>query len=183
MTVTDEGVDVQVEAEDDNAETNENESDGTGGRKKDRDFTKFREQHQELADFVNANSGLDPITPNHIKAVQALVSDFRETPEQAAKREEAKKRREADKAKYAGLSDEQVKAQKAADKVQKQADKLQERLNEALAKAQRIRNGEEATGTDVAAAVEASQNGHVEAEATPEVEPEAETPRRIGKRR
>jgi DNA repair ATPase RecN len=173
MTVTDEGVDVSVEPDEDQTEAQSEE-----GKKRDRDFTKFREAHQELADYVNANSGLDPVTPNQVKAIQTLKSDFNATPEQVAKREQRKAEREAEKRKYEGMSDEQIKAAKAADRVDKQASKLEERLREAREKAQRIREGKEASGEDLAAAVESAQNG-VEPEATEEDKPR----RRLGRNR
>ena len=49
---------------------------GHKGRTADRDFTKFNKMHQEIADYVNANSGLDALTPNQVKAVLLLRADF-----------------------------------------------------------------------------------------------------------
>ena len=161
MTVTD-GATAAVEPDEDTTgEENENETEegGERGRKKDRDFTKFRDSHRELADYVNANSGLPAVSPNQIKAILALRSDFNNTPEQVAKREEAKQRREAEAKKYEGMSDEQIKAAKAADLVEKQVAKMEARIQEAKAKAAALREGKEASGTDLAAQVEAQQNG------------------------
>jgi hypothetical protein len=181
MTITDESVDVSVESDED-ANENENEDGGEAtGRKRDRDFTKFRESHKELADYINANSGLDPLTPNQVKAVVALRSDFSNTPEQIAKREEAKRKREAEASKYAGLSDEEKKQVKAAEKVEKEAEKLEKRLADARERAKAIREGREASGADLAAAVESAQNGSE----APVVEPEDDDKpkRRIGRNR
>ena len=192
MTVTDESVDVSVESDEDTTaadtqhDDDNDDDEGGRGRKKDRDFTKFREMHSELADFVNLNSGLDPVTPNQVKAILTLRSDFNDTPEQAAKRAEAKRRRDEEAKKYEGLTAEQIKAAKAADRVEKQAEKLEKRLAEAREKARLIREGKEATGEDIAAAVAAAQNGTAEAEPTPQVEAENEDDapqRRIGRRR
>jgi len=152
----------------------------TRGRKRDLDFTKVRDSHQELADYVNANSGIDPVSANQVKAILTLKQDWAATPEQEAKREAAKEAREEAAKKYEGLSADQIKIEKAAEKAEKQAAKLRERVEEALARAKAIREGTEASGEDVAAAVQADQNG-----ATPEFsEAESEgTGRKIGRRR
>ena len=173
MTVTEESTAAVEADEDTTGEENETETEEEGGergRKKDRDFTKFRDSHRELADYVNANSGLPAVSPNQIKAILALRSDFNNTPEQVAKREEAKAKREAEAKKYEGMTDEQIKAAKAADRVEKQVAKMEARIQEAKAKAAALREGKEASGTDLAAQVEAQQNG-------------AETPEDSGKRR
>lgn len=133
------------------------QTDPTMAKKRERDFTKFRPAHQQLADYVNAHSGLEPITPNQVKALLALRIDFNNLPEQIAMREARKTEREAEKAKYAGLSAEQVKAQRAADRAEKQAEKLEARVAEAKAKAEALRSSVTATGEDLAAAVEAAQ--------------------------
>lgn len=191
MTATDERVDVSVDSDEDTTgETdsttdNDGDEEGKAGRKRDRDFTKFTTFHKELSEFVNANSGLESLTPNQVKAVIALRTDFNDTPEQEAKRAEAKRKREEEAKKYEGLTDEQKKAAKAAEKIDKQAASLEKRLAEARARAKAMREGKEATGEDLAAAVTSAQNGSVESEATPQVEPEpeAEAPKRkIGRR-
>ena len=148
------------------AEENEDSDEST---KRDRDFTKFRDLHKELADYVNANSGLDAVTPNQVKAILLLRTDFNNSPEQAEKKAERKAKREAEKQKYAGLTPDQIKQEKAAARADKQAATLQKRVEEAMAKAQRIREGKEASGEDLAATVNAEQG-------------ETETPkRRIGR--
>lgn len=136
----------------------EAENNSTTGRKRDRDFTKFRPQHAELAEYVNENSGLAPVTPQQVKAILALRTDFNNTADQISKREERKAELSAERTKYAGMSDEEIKAAKAADRVERQAEKLRKRLDEALAKANAIRHGSEAGGSDLAAAVEAEQD-------------------------
>ena len=152
-----------VEDEDTKGAASESDNDDDDDDSKSRDFTKHTEKHKQIADFINANEDFKKaelgveVTGNLVKAIFALRTDFNNTPEQKAAREERKKRREEEAKKYEGLTPEQIKAQKAADRAQKQADKLQERLQEALAKAQRLREGKDATGEDVAAAVEAQQ--------------------------
>jgi hypothetical protein len=147
----------------------------TEGKKRERDFTKFRPSHQELAEFVNANSGLDPITPNQVKALLALRIDFNNLPEQVAKRDERKTDREAAKTKYAGMNADQIKAAKAAERAERQATKLEARVVEAKAKAEALRSSVTASGEDLAAAVEAAQ---ADSDAD-----ESGEKRRIGRRR
>lgn len=147
----------------------------TEGKKRERDFSKFRPSHQELAQYVNENSGLDPITANQVKALLALRIDFNNLPEQVAKRDESRKEREAAKTKYSGMSADQVKAAKAAERAERQATKLEARVIEAKAKAEALRSSVTASGEDLAAAVEAAQ-------ATPEFSDDSEK-RRIGRRR
>lgn len=100
----------------------------TPGRAKDRDFAKVNEQHVRLAEFVNKNSGLAQIKPNHVKAVLALHKDFAGSPEEVTRRAEVKASREQAKAerekkaqRYSGLSPEQTKALKKAERLQKAA--------------------------------------------------------------
>ena len=136
---------------------------------KSRDFTKFTKKHEEIAAFINANedyvkAGLEPLTAGQVKAAFALRTDFNKTPEALAAAAERKAKREAEKEKYAGLTAEQIKTEKAAARAEEQAKKLQARVQAALAKAQAIREGKDASGEDVAAAVEAEQ-GETPAEA------------------
>lgn len=136
----------------------------SGRKERERDFSKFSESHQSLADYINADekvieAGITGITPNQVKAVLALRNDWADTPERKAEREARKAEREAEKAEFAGLTAEEVKAERAARRAEKQAEKLEARVKEALEKAARIREGKDATGADLAAAVEAQQNG------------------------
>jgi len=146
------------------AETTETEAKRRGRKPGERDFTKFTDDHQGLANFVNADpkfveAGIESVTPNQVKAILALRTDYNDTPERKALKEERKAAREAEKAEFAGMDPEQVKAEKAARRAEKQAEKMQARVAEALAKAQAIREGRDASGADLAAAVEAQQNG------------------------
>lgn len=141
--------------------------------KRERDFTKFRPAHQELADYVNKHSGLDPITPNQVKALLSLRIDFNNLPEQKNAREVRKAEREAARTKYAGMNAEQVKAAKAAERAERQAAKLEARVAEAKAKAEALRSSVTASGEDLAAAVEAAQSDSEQ----------GEKKRRIGRRR
>lgn len=147
-------------------------TDETSATKRERDFTKFRPMHQELADYVNANSGLDPISPNQVKALLALRIDFAKLPDQVSKRQERKTKREAAKSRYEGLNAEQIKAAKAAERAERQAARLEARVAEAKAKAEALRTSATASGEDVAAAVEAAQTDEAEG-----------GKRRIGRRR
>lgn len=155
--------------------------DETMTKKRERDFTKFRPAHQQLADYVNQHSGLEPITPNQVKALLALRIDFNNLPEQVEMRKVRKAEREAEKQKYAGMSAEQVKAQRAADRAEKQAAKLEARVAEARAKAEALRSSTTMDGSDLIAAVEAAQ----QTDPTPVMEPETEHTgkRRLGRRR
>jgi len=144
----------QQVVEDDSTQTD----DASG---KSRDFTKFTEKHQELADYINAhpdylNAGLAPLTANQIKAAFTLRTEFNNTPEVKAARAARKAQLEEEKKQYAGLTAEEIKAEKAAKRAEAQAAKLQARVEEALKKAQAIREGKDASGEDVAAAVEAA---------------------------
>lgn len=176
MTITFDAPDVELTGTDATVEVSEQT---TTGKKRERDFSKFRPAHQELADFVNANSGLDPITPNQVKALLALRIDFNNLPEQISQREVRKQEREAAKTKYAGMNAEQVKAAKAAERAERQATKLEARVAEAKAKAEALRSSVTASGEDLAAAVEAAQSDHSDQADT---EP-SEEKRRIGRRR
>lgn len=123
------------------------------------DFSKFRPMHEDLANYVNAHSGLDAVTPNQVKAILTLRAEYASTPEVKAAREARKAEREAEKQKFAGLTPEEIKAERAARRAEKQAEKLQARVAEALAKAQALRENKEATGEDIASAVEEAVEG------------------------
>lgn len=175
MTITFDAPDVELTEEAPVVEATETT---TEGKKRERDFTKFRPSHQELADYVNANSGLDPITPNQVKALLALRIDFNNLPEQKELREARKAERMAAKTRYEGMNAEQIKAAKAAERAERQAAKLEARVAEAKAKAEALRSSVTASGEDLAAAVEAAQ-------AEPESTETSESgeKRRIGRRR
>jgi uncharacterized phage infection (PIP) family protein YhgE len=160
MTTTDEVLDseaaeaVELDTEEtgETGETGETEA----GKPRDRDFSKVRELHKELAEYVNTHSGLDPITPNQVKALLYLRPDFNNTPEQAQKRAERKARKEAEDARYKGLTDEQKKARKAAERATEQANKMAERARQAQADADRLL-AQANSGEDIAAKVESVQ--------------------------
>lgn len=127
---------------------------------RERDFSKFTENHSELADFVNADedyrkANLAPVTPNQVKAILALRGDFADTPEKKAEREKRKAEREAEKAKYEGMTEEQIKLAKQAKKAEDDIAKMEKRIAEARAKAAEANKALEAGGEDLAAAVEA----------------------------
>lgn len=182
MTVTDENTTAVDVEEDDSDENGEEKVDGRKNRT--RDFSKFSEVHQSLASYINNNetyqaSGQEDITPNQVKAVLALRGEWADTPERKAEREARKAEREAEKAQYAGMTDEEIKAEKAAKRAEKQAEKLQAKIDAALAKARALREGKDASGADLVAAVEAQQNGSE----APEPESEDRPRRRIGRNR
>ena len=165
MTITD--APTETTGDDTGTESTETTENPTG-RKREHDFSKFRDFHQEVADYVNAHSGLDPVTPNQVKAVLLLRTDFANTPEQVEARKRRQAEVEAEKQKYAGMTDEQIKAHKASKKAQEQAARFEAKAKEAMERAQKLAQESEGSGADLAAAVEAQQNG---AE-TPEAEPE-----------
>lgn len=175
MTITFDAPDVEL-TEEATAEATETT---TTGKKRGRDFTKFRPAHQQLADYVNAHSGLDPITPNQVKALLALRVDFNNLPEQVSERAARKAEREAAKTKYDGMNADQIKAAKAAERAERQAAKLEARVNEAKAKAEALRSSVTASGEDLAAAVEAAQAESAQAESADK----GDEKRRIGRRR
>ena len=131
-------------------------------KKAGRDFSKFRPSHEELAKFVNDDedfkkAGIDPVTPNQVKAILALRTDFNNTPEKQAERAARKAELEAEKKLYEGMSPEEVAVEKAARKAEKEAEKLEKKIAEARAKADAIRSAKSVSGTDLKAAVEANQ--------------------------
>lgn len=152
MTDTIEATEVDAEA------TEATEGEGKG--EKTRDFSSYRPSHAELAEFINSHpefvaSGVTAVEPGQIKAVLALRADFNKLPEQVAKREERKREIEAEKAKFAGLTPEQIKAAKAADRAEKQAANLRKKADEAVARAEALKAAASGSAADLAAAVEA----------------------------
>ena len=105
------------------------------GRERDRDFTKVSQRHEELAAFINAHSGLDPISANVVKAVQLLSVDYTNTDEAKASREAAKAARKEAEKQYAGLSDDEKKEIRAAERKMARLSELEARRQELLDKA------------------------------------------------
>ena len=153
MTAVVEDTDTDVEGE-----ATETEG-GKRGRKSDRDFTKHNDLHQEIADYVNANSGLDDVTAFQVKAVQLLGADYRNTPENQATREAKKAARDLEKKEFEGLDDEDVKVIKASRRAAENAAKLQEKASAALERAKAVQQSSDASGEDLAAVVGSAQNG------------------------
>lgn len=139
-------------------QADEVETEGKKKRGRTRDFTKSTEYYDNLAAFVNERSGLDPVSPLQVKATLALRADYANLPEQKEAREKAKAEREAEAKKYEGMTDEQKKAAKAADRAARQAEKLQEKLNATLAKAEQLKAAASGSGEDLQAIVEAEQS-------------------------
>lgn len=161
MTITEDTTDATDLAEDNSADEVENEGGAKRGRK--RDFTKSSEHYDNLTEFVNGHedwtsAGLGTVTPLQVKAILALRTDFNNTPEQVALREQRKAEKQAEEAKYDGLSKEQIKAQKLADRAEKQAEKLQEKAREALEKAQALKAQATGSAEDLQAVVESEQD-------------------------
>ena len=103
---------------------------------KSRDFTKFTVKHAELAEYINANAdflkaNLPAVTPGLVKAILALRTEHANTPEVKAAREIRKAALAEEKKQFAGLTTEQVKAEKAARRAEAQAEKLRARVEEA----------------------------------------------------
>jgi hypothetical protein len=123
------------------------------GRTADRNFQTFNKMHQEVADYVNAHSGLDAVSPQQVKAVLLLRADFANSDEQKQLREAHKAEREAEKKVFEGLDPEDVKAIKAANRAKASLALAEARAAEALARAAELRTANEASGEDLAAAV------------------------------
>lgn len=153
MTMTDENV---VE---DLTDTEQETAEKVDGRKhRTRDFTKYRQVHADIAEYVNERSGLDPVTPNQIKAILAFRTEFGNTPEATAAREQRKAELAAEKAKYEGMSDEQIKASKAVKRAETAAEKLLAKANAAMEKAKQLADAASGSGEDLAAVVAAQQS-------------------------
>lgn len=138
-----------------------------------RDFSKSTEYYDQLAEFVNSNedftkAGIDAVSPLQIKAILALRTDFANLPEQIALREQSKAEREAEKKKYEGMSEDQIKAAKAAARAEKQVAKFQAKAQEALQRAEQLKAAASGSAEDLAAVVASSQS---EAETENEGEP------------
>lgn len=179
MTITDDAS-VEMTTTENGTESNENE---TEKKKRARDFTKVRSYHEELAAFVNERSGLDPVTPNQVKALLTLKTDYGNTPEAQAAREQRKAEREAEKTKYAGMTEDQIKAAKALDRAEKQAEKLRTRAEETVARARELANQATGSGEDLQAVVESNQNGVESPDPLTTTPEESEAPQRRGLRR
>lgn len=134
-----------------------------GRKERERDFTKYRESDESLATYINADAKVQEagitLTPNQVKAVLSLRTEWADTPERKAEREARKREREEEKKQFAGLTDEQIAAEKKARRAEKQAEKMQAKVQEALDRAAALREGKDLSGKDLAAAVEAAQNG------------------------
>jgi len=183
MTVTDESVDVTEGGSGDldaTVQGSENDSD-SGTKKREQDFTKHRDFHEELASFINSHpkyveANLGDLSPGQVKAVLTLRGDYANTPERIALRAEAKAKAAEEAKQYEGLTPEQVKARKAAARVDAQVAKFEAKAKEARERAEKLRNEASASGEDLAAVVASQQ------ESVPE--PEDETPtKRFGRRK
>lgn len=155
MTVTAEAV--ETETEENGADEVEQAEGGKRGRK--RDFSKSNEHYDSLAGFINTHedfvkAGLDAVNPLQVKAVLALKTEFSNTPEVIEARKQRKAELEAENARYAGMTQDQIKAAKAADRAQKQYDKLQKKAQEALEKAESLKAAASGSAEDLQAVVE-----------------------------
>ena len=161
MTTTDEAVKVESPETDETVNLDPSQIEGESteeSKKKNRDFTKVSKLHEELAAFVNANSGLDPLTPNQVKAVLYLRADYNDSPEKVAAREARKVAQEAEKKKYEGMTEDQIKAHKAAEKAEQHAKNLEKRAKEAQEAAEKAKAAINASGEDLASVVASAQN-------------------------
>lgn len=114
------------------------DNDGTEAPEEVQSPLEARVKHEEYAEFVNAHSGLDPVTPQQVRAVLDFRSDFHNSPEQTAKREERKAIRDARAAKFAGLTPEQKEALKTAERKVEQAKRLAAKAAAAQADADQL---------------------------------------------
>lgn len=121
-----------------------------------RDFTKHSGLHVDLANYINEHSGIEPVTPNQVKAVLSLKTDFANTPEARLARETRKAEKEAEKSKYAGMTDDQIKAIKASRRAEAQAARLQAKAQAAMDRAKALAAEAEGSGEDLAAVFEAA---------------------------
>jgi hypothetical protein len=140
----------------------ETEEKGKRGRK--RDFSKSSEHYDQLAEFINTNpdyiaAGLTAIKPLQVKAILALKTDFANQPELKAARDAAKAKRDEEAKKYEGMSEEQIKAHKAAARAEAQVNKHLAKADEARKKAEELKAAASGSGEDLAAVVGAAQNG------------------------
>jgi superfamily II RNA helicase len=164
MTATIEDTGTSAESIDEDNDADEVETTETKGKRgRTRDFTKSSEHYDDLAEFVNSHKDwveaeLGSVTPLQVKAILALKTDFNDQPEQVAKREQRKAEREAEKAQFAGMTDDQIKALKAQRKAQEQYDKLQAKANEALEKANKLAAAASGSAEDLQAVVEGDQS-------------------------
>ena len=173
MTITEDIVTEDTETET-KTET-ETETTAKRGRKRERDFTKFATVHQELADYINTHSGLEPVTPNQVKAMLALRLDFDNTPEKIAAREARKAAVAIENARYEGMTEAEKTVAKAIKAAEDQAARLVKKAEEAMAKARELAAAATGSGEDLAKVVEAEQNG---SDST-----EGETRTRLGRNR
>jgi hypothetical protein len=160
MTVTDEAPPLEG-VEETPAETTAPESTDNGeddSKGKDRDFSKVRQLHIDLACYVNEHSGLEPISANQVKALLYLRGDFNDSPERQAARAAKKAQRDAEAKKYEGMSDDQIKRHKQASKAQEAAERADKRAKEAKERADKLLKEAEG-GEDIAGQVESVQNG------------------------
>jgi hypothetical protein len=178
MTVTEDGVDVSADTGTD-AAGEDNGEETAEEKKRGRDFTKVRPYHEQLAEFVNARSGLDAVTPNQIKAILALRTDYGNTDEAKAARAARAAERKAEAEKYAGMTDAQKTAAKASKRAQDQAERLQKKADEAIARAQKLALEASGSGEDLQQVIQSAQNGD---ETNTETEP-AKGRRGLGSRR
>ena len=191
---------VEADAMDETAVTESN-APGKRGRKADRDFTTYSEDHESFAEFIKETAGID-ISPVQVKACALLRKDWSETPEQAAKREadkeereikkaeaaERKAKRDAEKAQYANESKEERIARQTREKAIQRAERSAARAAELAAKAEELRK---LAGLDTEGLVEVAEQEEREREErrkarearkaaeaegeTPEVEADSET--------
>ena len=158
MTVTDDTT--QLEAtESDEHETPEDGESAEDAAKRGRDFTKVRDYHEQLANFINDRSGLEPVTANQVKAVLALRTDYGNTDEAKQARAERAAQRKAEASKYEGMSEAQKTAAKASNRATLQAQRLQAKADEAVKRAAELAAQASGSGEDLQAVVEAQQNG------------------------
>lgn len=144
------------ETGDDSGGADSGEETVTEKKKRDRDFSKVRKLHTDLAAYVNEHSGLDPVSANQVKAILYLRPDFNNTPEQESERAVRAQKKAAEDARYAGLTDEQKKARKAADRATATAEKMAARAKQAQDDADRLL-AQANSGEDIAGQVEAQQ--------------------------
>jgi hypothetical protein len=118
------------------------------------DWSTWSEDHESLATFINAETGLD-ITPAQVKAVSFLRKPWFASPEQEAERRRRSDAREAEKAKWSYETPDQRKKRFAANRALKSQERKLAEANRLLDEVKKLRSEaglDPETGEPVAAA-------------------------------
>lgn len=169
MTAVVEAEATEVEATD---STEETKAPGKRGRKPEsRDFTEWKSDHEEFANYINSIDPTVGITPGQVKAAWLLRGDWTNSPERvaakearkaedaeaAAERARKKAERDAEKAKYANETPEEKEKRLKKEKAVKAAERAKKRAAELIAKAEALVEQADVESDTVDAAAEFSE--------------------------